>query len=995
MAGSDEALRLSAEIVNKWSGPLKEMQRSLRSLSAETAASHKLGTVQAKSHTESLLALKREVTAVGDRVRGVFTPALVAMGVGSLSAATGIAKLVEAVRNVSTIGHNLSLLQRSTGLAARQIQLWEEIASRVGSSAQAMDQGLKGFNSEMERLARAPRLEIMKSFQELNVMPVGGVVDRWLELFNTIKGLPRSEQLDQIIKFAGTIKDFGQREVFLNVFKLPPELAQLPGQLDKIVGAIEKYKRVWTDKDVETTDKTWTAFANLKLSLSGLGDEIGIKLAPGFERIATSLADFVKARQEGAGELFTTMAAAVQGPDWAGFATNLRSIAGAADAVAQSLGGWTPILKGLVDIQFRPLLKAAEGLRLLIEAFEKLRGLPSALPSTPSPPDMHKGALFDREKLFPGGYLFPSIQSERIMRPGAEISPEREMPPAGTGPGPGKDTRPLWRRLFDMTDRGGGITPAAYRVEGGGPNPLLGGGGLTPSTSEAGRMISLAVERGTFDGLQDYARSMQPGGGGGGGGAGGGGMAALKAAYSPGGGGGYGGAGAGTGEPAAGGGGAGTGTTSTRPMGSLPGLGRAPGGAAPGAAPGAPGAAPGAPQYPTSLDQLGGGAGAPGKGDPRGMLAAVRQAAIKHGINPDLMERVARSEGLADKYGTGDHGTSFGAMQLHRGGRGSVGTEFERETGLNLADPKNEKAATEFAAGWVAKHGWAAWSGARRQGITGRMGVGIDTSKWKGELGGGKAPHFDVAGIRKSLEGTAAAPRGDASGPPDMLAPNGQPPKAFILHHTGGRGTPESVVNDWRQRRPGVGTQLIMDREGVIHDVKKEFGYGGHGHFLHGKFGLANANTAGMEIISKNDADMTARQKANTRAYLQGHYTSSQILGHSEVSPRDRTNEGADLAAAVRAEREHPSSVATGAGLHGAALRSHFGHRQRADAPDLRPLVQQSMGMTHKVEGNASLSVDFKNMPKGVEAKGGKMAGMFKELKINRGRAAVPASQEG
>jgi hypothetical protein len=41
----------SAEIVNKWSGPLKDMQRSLRSLSAETSASHKLGK-SAKSPAE-------------------------------------------------------------------------------------------------------------------------------------------------------------------------------------------------------------------------------------------------------------------------------------------------------------------------------------------------------------------------------------------------------------------------------------------------------------------------------------------------------------------------------------------------------------------------------------------------------------------------------------------------------------------------------------------------------------------------------------------------------------------------------------------------------------------------------------------------------------------------------------------------------------------------------------------------------------------------------
>jgi hypothetical protein len=49
----------------------------------------------------------------------------------------------------------------------------------------------------------------------------------------------------------------------------------------------------------------------------------------------------------------------------------------------------------------------------------------------------------------------------------------------------------------------------------------------------------------------------------------------------------------------------------------------------------------------------------------------------------------------------------------------------------------------------------------------------------------------------------------------------------------------------------------------------------------------------------------------------------------------------------------------------------------------------------HEVSGSANMTIDFKNMPKGVEARTGKMAGMFKELKINRGRAAGTASQEG
>jgi hypothetical protein len=115
------------------------------------------------------------------------------------------------------------------------------------------------------------------------------------------------------------------------------------------------------------------------------------------------------------------------------------------------------------------------------------------------------------------------------------------------------------------------------------------------------------------------------------------------------------------------------------------------------------------------------GAGHAGAGDPRGMTSVIRAAAEKYGIDPNILMRVARSEGLSQFLG--DHGTSFGALQLHRGGRGSVGTEFERATGLNLADPHNEAAAINFGAHWAAQHGWGAWSGARKQGLHGFEGI--------------------------------------------------------------------------------------------------------------------------------------------------------------------------------------------------------------------------------------------------------------------------------
>jgi hypothetical protein len=49
---------------------------------------------------------------------------------------------------------------------------------------------------------------------------------------------------------------------------------------------------------------------------------------------------------------------------------------------------------------------------------------------------------------------------------------------------------------------------------------------------------------------------------------------------------------------------------------------------------------------------------------------AIHDAAVNHGVSEAALLRVARCEthGTFDPYAVGDHGTSYGLFQLHRGG---------------------------------------------------------------------------------------------------------------------------------------------------------------------------------------------------------------------------------------------------------------------------------------------------------------------------------------
>jgi hypothetical protein len=148
---------------------------------------------------------------------------------------------------------------------------------------------------------------------------------------------------------------------------------------------------------------------------------------------------------------------------------------------------------------------------------------------------------------------------------------------------------------------------------------------------------------------------------------------------------------------------------------------------------------------------------------------------------------------------------------------------------------------------------------------------------------------------------TQIYPGADAPRPPEnvfperRLAPNGQEPEAFIVHHTEGHPTLESLVQDWKTsaRSHGtLGTQYFMDRNAVIHDVAAETGYTALGQ-VHPKYtglGLSNANVVGMEISAENDADVTPAQRANLQAFANRSYSDTPFYGHGEVSSnKDRT----------------------------------------------------------------------------------------------------------
>jgi Phage tail lysozyme/N-acetylmuramoyl-L-alanine amidase len=182
-----------------------------------------------------------------------------------------------------------------------------------------------------------------------------------------------------------------------------------------------------------------------------------------------------------------------------------------------------------------------------------------------------------------------------------------------------------------------------------------------------------------------------------------------------------------------------------------------------------------------------------------------------------------------------------------------------------------------------------------------------------------------------SLGGASQTPMGAGGGPtpygivrtsPDdstrvaaMNAPGGGAPSAFIMHHTAMTGSPQDIVDFWKKQGRGYGAQYIMDRDGVVHDTAKEFGYNGTNEIQNGTGlgkGLTNSNVVGMEIIAKNDKDVTPAQAKSAAAFVKANYPTTKVLGHGQVNPGHKeATEGASAVAAVNTDRGNAGNKPT------------------------------------------------------------------------------------
>jgi hypothetical protein len=265
------------------------------------------------------------------------------------------------------------------------------------------------------------------------------------------------------------------------------------------------------------------------------------------------------------------------------------------------------------------------------------------------------------------------------------------------------------------------------------------------------------------------------------------------------------------------------------------------------------------------------------------------------GFNPGIQER----KPIAGRGG-------YGLIQL-TGPRRVAYEQYAADTKRDLADPEAQMD----------------WLNMERTGQSIKYGID-ERAAYKRAFGAGGAPDEIAERFGKYVErpanleaslhtrrqmatryapGAEPVPVAKTTPPKGGALPVYADAKGFVFHHSV-EPTLEGLKKKLRER--GLGSQYLMDRDGTIYS----FAGAGSPHIRpNDQFGgiapgLSNKNAIGMEIVAKDDKDITPAQIASARRFIAENYPDVPVYGHGEVNPgHKQAREGMSVVEAIRAER--------------------------------------------------------------------------------------------
>ncbi|MCJ2093264.1 hypothetical protein MKK67_12300 [Methylobacterium sp. J-072] len=284
---ADEALRMQAEVVDRFSGPLKALRTQLLDTGREGA---KHGEALAKGLNKAEAAAQ----ATANTAKTVLNPALATLGVTGIGVGVAVAGIANALNSLSGNLSSLGQLGRETGMAADQLRVFQSVAGKFGVSGDASSAAAKTFSQNMRDIRRGVG-ETMGFLQSQNQV-VAQFAIKLKGSKNNDEALKMAEEFMEQIPNAVDRGRFAER-LFGNM-----DLGRLG---DKHLGAIKDLNAKTAEKlgpldpkAVESAERYERALGNLRSSMSKIGLTIASELMVPAERFTTWMDDIASGKRK-------------------------------------------------------------------------------------------------------------------------------------------------------------------------------------------------------------------------------------------------------------------------------------------------------------------------------------------------------------------------------------------------------------------------------------------------------------------------------------------------------------------------------------------------------------------------------------------------------------------------------------------------------------------------------------------------------------------------
>src|ERR1035437_3401664 len=260
-----DTLRLAAQLVDQFSGPLREMTKSVHSFQDMLRGGTKQTIKDNKEHAKLQKDLNQQFINTGRTVTGILTPAMGALGLSVGGAGASIAELITKLKTAGGEFYKIQGAMKRTGLSSSELDAQSRMLTKItGQSIEASRAQLSSLGDVKAQLGRnyAPTMQALES------------------TFNNIDGLITKMSKDTAAQAVDDFMEYyeshpaspDQQRKLLAAVGLNPDLANASAdQIRKTLQEQRAFVAKYPDLSTEARQQLMQSFSALDDAADGFG----------------------------------------------------------------------------------------------------------------------------------------------------------------------------------------------------------------------------------------------------------------------------------------------------------------------------------------------------------------------------------------------------------------------------------------------------------------------------------------------------------------------------------------------------------------------------------------------------------------------------------------------------------------------------------------------------------------------------------------------------